>query len=318
MNYLRVTPKTTPVQIRNIPSGSLDLHSLLEEFLFDRRIQDCSPHTVRDYRDELTSFIGFLMSQDCSRADEVTPFHVRSFLAHLQDLGRAPTTVNRGFGNIRAFFNWMVQEDYLALSPCAKIKAPKVPQIIKPLISQEQFEGILSQCPANTYTGARRRAMYFFLRHSGVRVAELASLRMDDLDWDRRRAKVYGKGAKERYVPFIPEVQRALRRYRRYLVTPAQELWLGRGGRPMTRESVQKDLSVMFRRAGLAGTLKDACHIFRRTFAMQLLEDGLDVMFVQQIMGHSTLEVLRKHYLTKLDSEKALAAMDRLYGTGGV
>ena len=159
--------------------------------------------------------------------------------------------------------------------------------------------------------------MYFFLRHSGVRVAELASLRMDDLDWDRRRARVYGKGAKERYVPFIPEVQRALRRYRRYLVTPAQELWLGRGGRPMTRESVQKDLSVMFRRAGLTGTLKDACHIFRRTFAMQLLEDGLDVMFVQQIMGHSTLEVLRKHYLTRLDSEKALAAMDRLYGTGG-
>ena len=297
--------------------GSLNLQSLLDEFHFDRRIQGCSPHTVRDYRDELSNFISFLAEAGCSRADEVASLHVRSFLARLQDLGRAPTTVNRSFGNVRAFFNWMVHEDYVAVSPCAKIKAPKVPQVLKPLISQEQFEQILSLCPANTFTGARRRAMYLFLRHSGMRVGELAALRMNDLDWEKRRAKVRGKGAKERYVPFIPEVQRALRRYRHYVQTPMDEVWVGRGGRPMTRESIQKDLTVMFQRAGLAGILKDACHIFRRSFAMRLLEDGLDVMFVQQIMGHSTLEVLRKHYLTRLDSEKALAAMDRLYGMGG-
>jgi integrase/recombinase XerC len=150
----------------------------------------------------LASFIRFLEDNDCTESGQVAPVHVRSFLAHPQDLGRAPTTVNRGFGNIRAFFNWVVCEDYLAVSPCAKIKAPKVPQVIKPLISREQFEQILSLCPANTYTGVRRRAMYLFLRHSGVRVGELASLRLDDLDWERRRAKVYGKGAKERFAPY--------------------------------------------------------------------------------------------------------------------
>ena len=80
----------------------------------------------------------------------------------------------------------------------------------------------------------------------------------------------------------------------------------------MALGSVQQDLGKMFRRAGLNQTLRDPCHIFRRTFAMRLLEEGLDVMFVQQIMGHSTLEVLRRHYLTRLDSEKALKALDRL------
>ncbi len=72
------------------------------------------------------------------------------FLGPSPKPGPGPTTVNRAFGNVRAFFNWVVCEDYLAVSPCAKIKVPQVPQVIKPLISQEQFEQILSLCPANT------------------------------------------------------------------------------------------------------------------------------------------------------------------------
>ena len=295
------------------PSGSLSLARLLDDFLFDRRIQECSPRTIRDYRDELSAFIRFAAGSDCSQADEVTAFQIRSFLAHLQDLGRAPATVNRAFGNLRTFFNWLVNEEYLAVSPCAKIKPPKVPQIIKPLISPEQFDHLLSLCPSSTFTGARRRAMYAMLRNSGIRLGELASLKHKDLNWEQRRVKVYGKGAKERYVPFKLEVQRDLRRYLRYFENPSQELWIGQYGHPMTYQSIEKDLGRMFQRAGFGGELKDACHIFRRTFAMQLLEDGLDVMFVQQIMGHSTLEVLRKHYLSRLDSEKALAAYDRLY-----
>ena len=285
----------------------------MDEFLFDRRIQECSPRTIRDYRDELSAFIHFVAGGNCIQADHVTAFHIRSFLAHLQDLGRAPTTVNRAFGNLRAFFNWLVNEDYLPVSPCSKIKPPKVPHIIKPLISPEQFNHFLSLCPSSTFTGARRRAMYALLLNSGMRLGELAFLKLKDLDWEQRRVKVYGKGAKERYVPFNLEVQREIRRYLHYLDRSCDELWIGKSGRPMTYQSIEKDLGRMFQRAGFVGTLKDACHIFRRTFAMQLLEDGLDVMFVQQIMGHSTLEVLRKHYLSRLDSEKALAAYDRLY-----
>ena len=285
----------------------------MTNFLFDRRIQECSPLTIRDYRDELGAFIRFVNDAGIGDADQVTPFHVRSFLGNLQDLGRAPTTVNRAFGNIRAFFNWMVYEDYLTGSPCAKIKAPKVPQVIKPLISFEQFQHLLSLCPANTFAGARRRAMYVLLWNSGIRVKEIAALTCNDLEWDQRRIKVFGKGAKERYAPFTPEAQRAMKRYLRCRTDAGPEVWVGRSGQPMTRGGIQQDLGGMFRRAGLNKTLKDPCHIFRRTFAMKLLEDGLDVTFVQQIMGHSSLEVLRKHYLTRLDSEKALQAMDRLY-----
>lgn len=107
-----------------------------------------------------------------------------------------------------------------------------------------------------------------------------------------------------------------MRRYLRLMDRSAEEVWLSQDGEPMTRGSIQQDLGKMFRRAGLNKTLRDPCHIFRRSFAMRLLEDGLDVTFVQQIMGHGSHEVLRKHYLTRLDSEKALAALDRLYAKG--
>jgi site-specific recombinase XerD len=294
----------------------LDLPRLLADFLFDKRIQECSPRTIRDYQDELTAFMRFVADGCVTQANQVTPFHIRAFLANLQELGRAPTTVNRAFGNLRTFSNWLVHEDYLEKSPCAKLKAPKVSHIIKPLIAPDQFQKLLSLCPANTFVGARRRAMYLLLWNSGIRLAELASLKRSDLDWEHRRIKVFGKGARERYVPFRPEAQRPLRSYLRHLQGTQRELWIGIQGRPMTYQSIGKDLGRMFQRAGLNESLQDACHIFRRTYAMQLLEDGLDVTFVQQIVGHSTLEVLRKHYLTRLDSEKALAALDRLYAKG--
>ena len=99
MNVRRVAKRPKAGPPVNCPSGSLALPVLLKDFLFDHRIQECSPATIRDYRDELKSFIRFLSDRGCVQAVQVAPFHVRSFLAHLQDLGRAPTTVNRAFGS---------------------------------------------------------------------------------------------------------------------------------------------------------------------------------------------------------------------------
>ena len=179
---------------------------LLDEYLFDRRVQECSPLTIRDYRDELTAFIRFVNPEGCVNADQVTPFHVPSFLAYLKDLGRAPATVNRAFGNVRAFFNWLIREDYLDVTPCAKIKAPKVPQIIKPLIAREHLEMLLDLCPPNTFTGARRRAMYRYFGIPGCGLKNWPLCRWDPSNGTGGGLRFLGRAPKNGTFRFIPKL----------------------------------------------------------------------------------------------------------------
>jgi site-specific recombinase XerD len=285
------------------------LPSLLTQYLYHHKIENHSPLTIRDYKDELEAFFRFLESQKCSMDPlSVDRNHVRGYLDDLQRLGRAPTTVNRAFGNVRAFFRWLVDEDVLETAPTAKLKAPKVPKVIKPELSDSQLEHLLSLCPQNTYFGARRFAMFRLLRNSGVRLGELAGLDTRDVEWDYGRIKVWGKGAKERHVPFDQEAQRALWRYTQYRKDDLNALWVGRDDAPMTYGSVQADLYRMFDRAGYRGVLADPVHIFRRTWALNLLRDGMDIANLRVLGGWESLEVIVKHYLPLLGSEDALAA----------
>lgn len=305
----RVLRRPRRVHTRERSSG---FPQVLESYLRDRRIAGRSPRTIRDYQDELTAFIKFLRSR-CHSLDirEVASSDVTGYLAQLQDLGRAETTVNRAYGNIRAFFNWALKREMLGSNPCRHLDAPKVGKIVKPIMSNEQFQHLLSLCPLNRFTGSRRAAMLMLLRHSGIRLGELAGLMQTDLDWDHNRAKVVGKGNKERIVPLKPEVQRYMLNYLDYRDDDEPELWLGFQG-PMTYAGIQKDLSKMFDRAGFRGVLKDSTHIYRRTWALGELEKGMDVVDLSVLGGWEDLGVLRKHYLSALSNEQALAAYERI------
>ena len=110
--------------------------NLLNAYLLYQKIEQRSPRTIRDYRDELTAFVSLLAGSEHSlRAQDVTPTDVLTYLAHLQDKGRAPATVNRAFGNIRAFFNWLVTQEFIEKTPTSKLKAPKEPKRIKPVLA---------------------------------------------------------------------------------------------------------------------------------------------------------------------------------------
>ena len=295
-------------------SGSFFRHEqslplLLTRYLHHHKIENHSPLTIRDYKDELEAFFRFLESEGCSLDPlDVTREHVRGYLGHLQDMGRAPTTINRAFGNVRAFFRWLVNEDVLEPAPTAKLKAPKVPKVIKPELLEDQLEHLLSLCPQETAIGARRYAMFRLLRNSGIRLAELAALDLEDVESERGRIKVWGKGSKERHAPFDQEAQRALWKYMKYRKDDLRELWVGRDGAGMTYGSVQADLYRMFERAGYRGVLADPVHIFRRTWALSLLRDGMGINDLRVLGGWESLEVIVKHYLPLLGSEDALAA----------
>ena len=145
---------------------SSELAKLLNAYLLYQKIEQRSPRTIRDYRDELAAFISLLSGREHSlKAEDVSPTDVLAYLGHLQDKGRAPATVNRAFGNIRAFFNWLATQEFIEKTPTSKLKAPKEPKRIKPGLDDTHVDLLLSLCPPSTLLGSRRRAMYILRSH---------------------------------------------------------------------------------------------------------------------------------------------------------
>lgn len=289
-------------------SGTGDLQALLANYVRWHRVENHSPLTVRDYQDELGVFLRSLKKRGHSlKTEEVTPFDIMVFLEELRNKGHAPATLKRTYGNLLAWFNWMVRWDFLSGNPVRKVCRPKEPKVKKGFLAPEHIQHILALCPQSQFQGARRRAMFLLLLTTGMRLMELAGLKLKDLDWEGRLIRVMGKGSKERVVPFHREAQHAMWRYLTYRRDDHPCVWVTEERRPMGYYGVQQDLHRIFARAGLRGQLKDAVHIFRRTWAVNALRQGMGLKFVQVIGGWESVQVL-EGYVRALEADDALDA----------
>ena len=187
-------------------------------------------------------------------------------------------------------------------SPAAHMKAPKVPKVRKPFLSQGEFEAMLNLCPLNTRAGARRQSMLWLMVTTGIRKREMWLLEKDDLDWDRSIIRVrYGKGQKERQIPFDQRCQRAVLRYLHHRTDLLPCLWVTDSGTKLAQDSIFQDIRRVAQRVGVE--LKDTCHIFRRTFAANAVRQHIPRPYVQAIAGWSTPQML-DHYVAAMEAEE--------------
>ena len=169
----------------------------------------------------------------------------------------------------------------------ARLRTPKAPKRRKGFVTREQYESILAICSVNDFLGARRQVMFRLLKSSGIRLNEMVLLRLDDLDWDASRIRViYGKGQKERYVPFNRDVQLAAMKYGRLRSDDHGCLWVSEEREPMGYNAVYRDVRRMMQRAGVE--VKDAVHVWRRSWAANAVRSGIPRPYVQAIAGWST------------------------------
>jgi len=297
----------------------LELHfglfRLVSAFLQFKQIEQRSPRTIRDYRDELEAFIRLLQARGHSlRPEDVGPWDVLAYLGSLQERGNAPSTVGRAYGNLRTFFNWLVTQGVVEDAPTRRVKPPREPKKTKPVLTDDQIAHLFSLCPQNTFRGARRYAMYAILLTTGMRLQELAGLKCGDLNIPEGIIHISwetAKGAKSRDVVWYNWVQRAVWEYLQHREDDEEALWVDAKGRPMKYGGVQADLYRMFERAGFKGRLKDAVHIFRRTWAFTSLRKGIPAKMVQLAGGWASLQML-DGYVRALDSEHALEHFRRV------
>jgi site-specific recombinase XerD len=315
---------------RMTPLGT-SLKSLAEGFILTQRTDCRSLATVVWYEGILRRFLWYSETQNWPEdVRAVTEWHIREFLAYIStETNRwgvtgngsessrhkaTHTTIHHYYRVLKTFFTWCVNEGFLEESPVSKVKvaSPKL-KVIQPYAPQEILK-LLSVCDDDfkhnaKFLGSRNRAIILMLVDTGLRVAELASIGVSDVNSERGWIKVKGKGAKERVVRIGATAQRALWRYLVYRGDNTKpELWLTEEGRPMKRGGIQVMIRRLKQRAGVGNT--GCCHRFRHTFALNFLRADKNPFNLQYLLGHSDLRMVR-HYVATLGMEDALKAHER-------
>ena len=267
-----------------------------------------SEHTVAGYRRDLAEFSNNLGEQ--VPVGSITGTEIRSFVVSLYGRNSA-ATVGRKLSALRTFFRYMLRQNVIKTDPLAGIAGPKIGLAIPVFLTvDETFALLETPGPGDTYM-LRDRAMLELLYSTGIRVSELVSRDLDDLDFEEEVLRVRGKGNKERLVPigrpalealkgWLPLRNQLLRaRISRGRSTEKNAMFLsGRGGR-LSARSVERIVKAYGERAGINQIVTP--HALRHSFATHLLEMGADLRSVQELLGHASLSTTQRYTHLTLD-----------------
>jgi len=249
-----------------------------------------SPNTVDGYRRDISRFVTF---QPKASLKSITPSDIREFLLSLHNQGLSSRSIARSLSALKSFFKYLVEENLISENPVETLETPKIWRKLPHTLSLNEVESLLNQPNTETLLGLRDKAMLEVLYATGVRVSELISLELNDLNLEVGFIRSYGKGGKERVIPLGEVAQSYLKIYleqsRPKLVKnqnlPA--LFISRRKMPMTRQAFWKILKQYVLQSGI--TLKVSPHTLRHAFATHLLERGADLRSVQEMLGHSDI-----------------------------
>ena len=276
-------------------------------YLRDQR--RASLETLRAYESDLAQFGAFL-SEEHSGGPAPGPagidaLAVRGFVARLHRSGLGRSSVARKLSAVRSFMENAVREGRIESSPAKTVPTPKVPKRLPRNLTVDEVFALLDGIEGSDEAGIRDRAILEFLYATGLRVGELMSLDLEDLDFAGETVRVLGKGNKERIVPFGSKAKSALLRWIE-TSRPLREtgeagaVFLNpRGGR-LTDRSVRRILDRRLREASVRAHVSP--HALRHSFATHLLGAGADLRAIQELLGHASLSTTQRYTHVSMDA----------------
>jgi integrase/recombinase XerC len=273
-------------------------------FLIACKVNGLSPNTLRDYAYKLNRFNSFCLELKVHDVKKFTVNHARLFILRLQETNQ-PVSVGDYFRCLHRFFSWLVNEEVLKENPISRARPPRAAQKVIIPFTLPQIQTLLSLCPSNTFLGIRNRAIILTFLDTGLRLSELASVQLKDIDFDKETIKVKGKGAKERVVRIGRIAQKALLRY--LLIRQDQHpcLWVTEERRPITVDGIAQVIKKTLKVQAQLQGVRCSPHTFRHTFGTQALRNKADLREVQSLLGHSTLRTTLR-YVATVNSEDAV------------
>jgi len=318
--------------------AKITLSQAIDGYLLDARARQLSPKTILDYTCTFRKLQTYL---DNPPLDDITPDDIRRFLTNLRANPVTPTsgvaprphrrlskkTLLNVYIGLSALWTWAVNEGFATTHIIRTIAPPKPEQPAIEPFSREDVEALLDACERTVSytrpgknecsnarpTADRDRAIILLLLDTGIRAAELAAdprrgtlgLRIQDLDQRNLHIKVYGKGDKERIIPISPTTSKAIWRYlvSRPDIDPTDPLFISTRGGPFTTSGLLQLIRSLGKRAGIPHAYP---HRFRHTFAINFLRNGGNVLELQRLLGHSTLQMVNRYVaIAQVDLENA-------------
>jgi integrase/recombinase XerD len=274
----------------------MEFSAAISAFLTHVKVEKgLSSNTVSAYKRDLVKFDAFARKRKLS-LEAISRDDLVDFLAGLYRQKLESRTVARQLVTLRNLFRFAQTQDLISVDPSINLESPKIRRTLPGYLRLEEVERLLEQPDEKTSLGLRDRAMLEVLYSTGLRVSELISLRVSDLDAKVGCVRCIGKGDKERIVPVgrkaLGMVEKYLRQARAHLCCKGKSagspvLFVNRRGGALSRVGVWKILSAYGRRAGLRRPIKP--HMLRHSFATHLLERGADLRSVQLMLGHADI-----------------------------
>ena len=265
----------------------------IEEFIdYLHNTRGTSKNTEVSYERDLKKLETYLTEGGFETAEQITSTVLNSYVLYMERKNFAASSISRSIASIRAFFQFLTQKYRWKENPAEKLKAPKIEKKLPDILSVEEVELLLKQPKENTAKGIRDRAMLELLYATGIRVSELISLKVKDINL-KLGYLTCSSGERERVIPFGTTAKQAVEHYMegaRKILLGEQEsdyLFLNCSGKSMSRQGFWKVLKGYAASAGIQQDITP--HTLRHSFAAHLVQNGADLKSVQEMMGHSDI-----------------------------
>ena len=292
------------------------MEQLLKEFEYYLTSEKMmSQNSVSSYINDCTNYVDFLVNKcEIDDMNDVTSDDIRMFLAYLKKKKMKPSSMNRYLCSIKSFHRFLHSDNIVKTNQAKEIIAPKMEKKLPVVLSIDEVTKLLNKVEENkTPLGIRNQAMLELIYATGLRVSELCNLKITDLRFTSHQIRVMGKGSKER---IIPVNDYALEKVRNYIVNARPNLlgfkkdqgflFLNNHGEVITRVGFFKILKQLADEAGIEKNISP--HTLRHSFATHLLESGVDIRLIQELLGHEDIAT------TQIYTHLSLNKIKEIYG----
>ena len=280
-----------------------------------------SENTITAYKNDIEHFMLFLKNEDFGDFDEISHKIAEFYLSSLMD-DYTPKSIQRKISSLKTMYSYycdMMKE--FDTHPFRNVVLPKVEKRLPKFIYDDEIQEFFNSIDTSTNIGKRDKLIFELLYGSGLRVSELTGLKMKDLNLKEKIISVHGKGSKDRLVPMSNETKEEFETYlllsRPVLLSKSNNLdndsvFLNFKGTTLTSRGVRDILDRIIKET--SSTLRVSPHTFRHSFATNLLNNGMDVRMVQELLGHSNLSTTQIY--TKISKENLIEQYKKSFPKG--
>ena len=269
------------------------MNTYIEDYTsFMTDVRHKSANTVESYKRDITQYITFLDETGVPDASAATKTTILSYMLYLQKNGKASSTISRTLASLRSFYLYMLRCGEINTNPTSNLEAPHVEKKMPQILTGSEVERLLEQPSVADNKGMRDKAMLELLYATGIRVSELISLDLSDVNIPMSFIRCRG-GKKERIIPMGATAKEALTLYlkeaRPYMIREENEeaLFVNMSGQRLSRQGFWKLIKHYRNEAGIQAEITP--HTLRHSFAAHLLENGADLRSIQEMMGHADI-----------------------------